>query len=195
MNNYRSQLSPYQPKMHPIEQMRAKTMDIQSPDNPISQEVQRLCETYNLTAAFSQDDVTLSTLKTPGLIAIKCVLSKDGKPVGVGHGSSAVSRLNRGIERTIFSCLNGALMSAVNSACKGLDVLRLEDSQGSSMPGKSYMANEGISSLASDKQKGFLLTLIRKNVTDEDERRRWESQMDELTKSAASDAIKAFSAR
>ena len=65
MNNYKSQaIATFQP--HPVRVAMEKTLDTQSESHPIRQEVRKLCGTYNLSATFSEDTGTLSTLKTPG---------------------------------------------------------------------------------------------------------------------------------
>src|SRR3989344_3365856 len=183
MNNYKSQaIATFQP--HPVRVAMEKTLDTQSESHPIRQEVRKLCGTYNLSATFSEDTGTLSTLKTPGLIAVQCILSKDGRPVGIGHGSSIISRINSGIERIIFSCLNGALMSAANSACKSLDILRLENVY----EGAGVERDDSIN----DREKSYLPELVHTDITDEDEKSRWESQVDGLTRSEASEAIQSL---
>src|SRR3989344_5748209 len=121
----RSVRSPIQPP-HSAQPARRKAQDTQEEEHPIREALRSLCGTYELSATFSEDTGALSTVKTPGLIAVRCVLSKDGRPIGIGHGSTVVSRINRPSERTVFSVLNGSLMSAINSACTTLDVLRLE---------------------------------------------------------------------
>ena len=133
----------------------------------------------------------MSALKTPGLIAVTCELRMDGKPIGLGHGSTAISRLNKGIDRALYSCLNGALMSAINSACKTLDVMRLEDTQ--ERPSEAYQAvTVDEYEPATEKQREYLRQLIQVNVHDENEREGWESRINELTKNEASDAIAQF---
>src|SRR3989344_9395728 len=122
--NNRPVRSPVQ--LHPAELAREKALDTQDPEHPIRKEIRRLCETFNLSATFSEDTSTLSALDTPGLIALKCVLSKDGKPLGVGHGTAILSRINKNLERTAFICLNAAFLSAANSACKVMDSQRLD---------------------------------------------------------------------
>ncbi|OGG50393.1 hypothetical protein A2704_05655 [Candidatus Kaiserbacteria bacterium RIFCSPHIGHO2_01_FULL_54_36b] len=180
--------------MHPAQLMRQQAMDTQDPEHPIRREIRRLCETYNLSATFSEDTGTLSALKTPGLIAVKCVLSKDGKPLGVGHGTAILTRINKGIERTAFICLNAAFLSAANSACKVMDSLRL-DAYDQAPPkglGDAYRVKpEERSDLASDKQKAYLRQLISVNC-EESDREQWESQIDDLTKEEASEAIQRF---
>src|SRR5438132_3115 len=97
----RSVRSPFQP--HPVKQMQARTMDTQDAENPIRQMLQKLCQSrYSLSATFSPDTITMATLKTPGLVAVKCELSMDGKPLGLGHGSTVISRLNKGLDRALY---------------------------------------------------------------------------------------------
>lgn len=182
--------SPYQP--HPIQQMREKAMDTQDATHPVRQMLEKLCRTkYNLSATFSPDHGTMLALKTPGLIAVTCELRLDGKPIGLGHGSTALSRLNKGIDRALYSSLNGALMSAINSACKTLDVMRLEDTQ--ERPNEAYQAvTVDEYEPATEKQREYLRQLIRVNVHDESEREGWESRIGELTKKEAGEAISRF---
>lgn len=196
--NNRPVRSPIQVQTHPAELARQRAQDTQREEHPMRERVRRLCGTYNLSATFSEDTATISTLKTPGLIAVQCVLSKDGQPIGIGHGSTIISRINRGTERATFSCLNGALTSAINSACKTLDVLRLEASDEQAASDKTEMYRDryepretSTSTSATDKQKNYLRELISLNC-DEAECERWASQIDDLTKEEASEAIQRF---
>ena len=177
-------------------------MDTQDEQNPIRQMLQKLCQAqYVLSAGFSVDTGAMAVLKTPGILVVKCELSLEGKgPIGVGHGSTVISRLNKGLERALFGCLNGALMSSINVACKSLDAIRLEGSQESSTKsaalGEAYRAPQGEESQpATDKQKAYLRQLLSLNIEDSGEREKLEAQVDELTKDEASHAIKAYAAR
>ena len=168
-------------------------MNTQDEHNPIRQMLEKLCQAhYSLSATFSPDIGTMTALnKTPGLVAVKCELRLDGRPIGLGHGSTAISRLNKGIDRALYSCLNGALMSAINSACKSLDIIRLEGGQ--EQLGEAYKTVRGEESQpATDKQKAYLRQLLSLNVEDGGEREKLEAQVDELTKDEASHAIKAY---
>jgi len=170
--------------------MQKKTLDTQDEGNPIRLMLQKLCQpNLNLCASFSPDIGVMSALnKTPGLIAVKCELSLEGRPLGIGHGSTAVSRLNKGLDRALYSCLNGALMSAINSACKSLDVIRLEGTQ--EQLGEAYRAPQGQEAqLASDKQKSYLRELILVNCEDDTDRQERINQLDTLTKQEASEQI------
>lgn len=185
-------------QLHPAEVARNRALDTQNEEHPSRRSVRRLCGTYNLSATFSEDTGTLSTLKTPGLIAVQCVLSKDGQNVGIGHGSTVISRINRGSERTIFSCFNGALMSAINSACKTLDVLRLEASDEQAVTDKTDMYREAYAPRESSgdapispRQKQYLLQLASINL-DEGDGEQFAAGIDSMTRQEASEAIQRF---
>ena len=165
-------------------------MNTQDEHNPIRQMLEKLCQAhYSLSATFSPDIGTMTALnKTPGLVAVKCELRLDGRPIGLGHGSTAISRLNKGIDRALYSCLNGALMSAINSACKSLDIIRLEGGQ--EQLGEAYKTVRGEESQpATDKQKSYLRELILLNAEDDTDRQQRINQISELTKEEASQQI------
>ena len=175
-------------------------MDTQDEENPIRQTLDKLCQTQlRLCVGFSVDSGAMAMLKTPGILIVKCELSMQGREglIGIGHGSTVISRLNKGIERALFGCLNGALMSSINAACKSLDAIRLEGSQESDTKsatlGEAYKAPQGEESQpATDTQKAYLRQLLSLNVEDGGEREKLEAQVDELTKDEASHAIKAY---
>ena len=113
----------------------------------------------------------------------------DGRPLGIGHGSTAVSRLNKGLDRALYSCLNGSLMSAINSACKSLDVIRLEGTQ--EQLGEAYRAPQGEENQQiTDKQQAYLRELILATCEDDTDRQERINALSELTKEEASAQIK-----
>ena len=113
--------SPFQPRQsHPVKQAQERSLNMQDEQNPVRLILAKLCQArYVLSAGFSVDTATMSTVKTPGFLAVRCELSMEGKILGVGHGATALSRLNKGVDRALFGCLNGALMSSINADCKG----------------------------------------------------------------------------
>ena len=180
--------SPFQPNH--MKRSQEKVTNTQDEGNPIRLMLNKLCQTkYNLCATFSPDIGVMSALnKTPGLIAVKCELSLDGRAIGLGHGSTAISRLNKGLDRALYSCLNGSLMSAINSACKSLDVIRLEGTQ--EQIGEAYKSGQGEESQpATDKQKSYLRELILVNCEDDTDRQERINALSELTKEEASQQI------
>ena len=195
----RSVRSPIQPKAHPAQQMREEALNTQDSEHPMRQEVRKLCQSFDLSVTFSEDTGTLETVKTPGLIAIRCVLSKDGRAVGIGHGSSVITRINKGIERSIFGCMNGSLMSAINSACKTLDAIRLGDADERYVSDKgagmrnTYGARESYApEPITDRQRQYLSQLASMNLAEND-CEQFVASIDEMTKSEASEAIARWS--
>ena len=185
--------SPFQPRQsHPVKQAQERSLDMSNEQNPVRLILAKLCQAqYNLCATFSPDTGTMAALKTPGLVAVKCELSLDGKPIGLGHGSTAISRLNKGLDRALFGCLNGALMSAINVSCKSLDVMRLGDAQ---ELGEAYKADSGESTPATLRQLEYLKQLLQVNA-DEQVRDKWMPNLDTLTKSEASELIQQYATK
>ncbi|MFA6969267.1 MAG: hypothetical protein WC217_01560 [Candidatus Paceibacterota bacterium] len=176
----------------PYQIMKKEMLNVHSDEHPVQKEIRRIVGTYPLTIEVTEDIQTLATLKhIPGLIAFIASVKKDGQIIGQGRGSSIISRMNKFIERTVRMSFNGAIIAAVMHATKALDVLADPLGDMSIEPvdarQESY-APEGIT----DKQKSYLFELIRTKVTDEEQRRSWEAQLDELTKDEASQAIQSF---
>ena len=186
----------YKPRVAPVASpyqiMKKEMLNVHSDEHPVQKEIRRIVGTYPLTIEVSEDMQTLQTLKhIPGLIAFICSVKKDGQIIGQGRGSSVISRMNKFIERTVRMSFNQSIIAAILHATKALDVLAdplgdiniepVEARQESYTP-------EGIT----DKQRSYLFELIRTKVTDEEQRRSWEAQLDELTKDEASQAIQSF---
>lgn len=182
------------PVASPYQMIKRDMQNVHSDEHPVQKEIRRIVGSYPLTIEVSEDMQTLATLKhIPGLIAFIASVKKDGQIIGQGRGSSIISRMNKFIERTVRMSFNGAIIAAVMHATKALDVLAdpLGDMNIEPMEARqeSYTP-EGIT----DKQKSYLFELIRTKVTDEEQRRNWEAQLDELTKDEASQAIQSFKA-
>ena len=80
-------------------------------------------------------------------------------------------------------------MSAISSACKSLDVIRLEGTQ--EQLGEAYRATRGEESQpATDKQKSYLRELILLNAEDDTDRQERINALSELTKEEASAQIR-----
>lgn len=106
--------------------------------------------------------------------------------------------MNRANERMAFSVLNGALMSSINSACKTLDVLRLQaadvksESDKAEMYRDSYRTKEATGGEPiTEKQKQYLLQLASVNL-DEADREQFAASVDDMTRQEASEAIQSF---
>ena len=179
----------------PFQAVRKQSYNVQDKRHPVRLEIQKFIGAYQIDIQFEEDQETLQKFRhIPGLIAILCTLRKDGKVVGLGRSISVVNRINRIVERTVSMAINGIFLSACNSATKVLDTLRLEAPAltGPRGLGEAYkMPEEEVSEFAAtDRQKSYLRELLSLAIEDEREREVKISQIDEMTKSEASAAIK-----
>ncbi len=160
----------------------AYTVRKKGSQDPVRELVQKCAGTYNLVAVVEEDVQTLTAMKhVEGLVAFMCTLLKDGRMIAQGRGSAVYNP--RFISRAVNTAFNSAISDSVIRATKVLDTLRTGDlvSQG----------NE-TSELATEKQREYLSQLISINVSDDDEKERWASQLHELTKQEASKLIEQF---
>jgi len=84
-------------------------------------------------------------------------------------------------------------MSAINSACKTLDVLRLEVNDDQAATDKSAMYRE-YSEPATEKQKNYARQLLSMNVENEADAEQIASTLDDMTKDEISGLIQRFAA-
>ncbi|MFA6385969.1 MAG: hypothetical protein WCW29_04465 [Candidatus Paceibacterota bacterium] len=190
---YRSRkiLSPLQPEVRPIRNV----IDVRNEKHPAHDEIRKLCGTrYNFEVSFEEDTQTLQHFRhIPGLIAILCTLKRDGQVISFGRSCAVFSRMNKYLERTISTAINGSFLSATNNATKVFEALRI--SEGDEQMTLRFKEEGGSSFYqesepSSEKQKSYLRQLISKNVDDEDERSKLELKIDEMSKNDASEMIK-----
>jgi len=170
MNTYNKEVvSPFQPRINRFA----------NSDNPVSQEVRNLCNTsYTLEVSFQEDVDTLKQFRhIPNLIAIMCIIKKDGQVISLGRSWAVFSRLNKYLERTISTAINGSFLSATNNASKVLESFRMSVDDSSMEP-----------DLATDKQKNYLNTLIQEKVP-VNEIDNWIKELSNISRSEASDKI------
>lgn len=190
MNNYKSQLSPYQPKMrHPIELLKEKAADVQDREHPAQKEIQRVVGTYEMTAEVVEDKETLATLSRPGVIAFLCTIKRDGQIVGIGRGSAVLNQMNKFISRTVHAAFNYSILSAVAQSTRNLDALI--DPHGET----SLESSEAVQEKITDKQKEYLTQLVQKKVRDESAIGWWMENISTMTKDRASAAIQELSGK
>lgn len=185
---YRSRLSPYQlkPQPHPVELMRAKTLDFQDKDNPIRTEIEKCLGVHTIKAVVEEDKQTLDVMQAEGLVSFLCTLTKDGRVLSQGRGGAMIGPTNRFFQRAIACAFNSALSDAAIRATKVLDMVRDKSAV------EETYGGDGLPEPATEPQLKYLKQLIQDNVSDGEERRRWETQLGELTKDAASAAIQQF---
>ena len=183
------------PIQYPARQRQATPVN---QEDALRSHVRRLCNTLELSATFEEDAATLDTLNVSGLISVLCTLRKDGRIIGQGRGWSTVNRVNKSIDRSCSTAINGSFLSACNNACKILDALRLEemDEQAAADRGAkfrdAYGAREHDSDLATEKQKAYARQLLSLNVEDEADREQIASTLDDMTKDEISSLIQRF---
>jgi hypothetical protein len=182
--------SPYQKyrnaPVHPIEQLRKESRDVQNTQHPARKIIESCLGSFSIQAVVEEDSQTLNTMGgTEGLISFLCTLTKDGRVLSQGRGSSILSpaSANRYIQRSIACAYNSAFSDAAIRASKVLDTLRNCTGEPASEP-----TNEP----ATQKQLDYLLQLIRENVTNDIERERMEQEARRFTKEQASRAIESF---
>lgn len=158
----------------------------------VSEEMKKLLGTYQFSATFEEDTQTATTLKhIPGrVIAFICTLKLGEKVIGQGRGTTAINQVNKFIVRNIGFAFNGSFVDAVVRSTKIQDMFR-KDAIPHPWNGADGASEESFTGIT-DKQKSYLLELIQTNVADEDEREGWLSQIGELTKDEASQAIQRF---
>jgi hypothetical protein len=162
-------------------------IDVRDENHPVKEEVKRLCSnSYTIKVTFEEDRETNKLFAhIPGLITILCKFSLDGQVIAIGRSYSIFSRLNKYITRTVSNTLNGAFLSASNHAVKVLEAYR---AGGSEEVDKPVIYEE--EDLATDKQKGYLASLIEERIPFK-ERPKWIQELSNnlLTRIEASEKI------
>jgi len=111
--------------------------------------------------------------------------------IGIGRGASVLSRSSRYLEKSVHIAANSSLIDAVVRATKVLDLLTgTESTVTNNAVMDAYKPDEDDS--ITPRQQSYLLELIDKNISDEDERSQWESRVGGLSRDEASDAIQAL---
>jgi hypothetical protein len=165
---------------------------------PVREEITKNLRTINFTAVIEEDKQTLNAMNhIPGIVAFICTLKRGNMVIAQGRGSGVINRVNKYFERIIATACNASLIDALIRSVK-IDAFHTDMITAPNMnqiPGsptysvqEPNMYEEGIT----DRQKSYLTELIQSNIQDEDEKERWMSQMSELSKEDASQAIASF---
>src|SRR3990167_9021366 len=94
------------------------------------QEFKKLCgNPFTLEVSFQEDTETLKNLNIPGLVGVLCTLKLNGRLIAFGRSVSVFSKLNKYLDRTISSSINGSFLSATNNAVKILESIRANGSE------------------------------------------------------------------
>lgn len=160
---------------------RPTTQYEKSEVHPIRAEIQKNIGSITFTATFEEDREAKEAFHNEALIAYKCVLSHEGKIIGIGRGLNVLSAENRYLSKSVKWAFSGALISAVSNAVKFPEL------------GNNQAPDFGVNDIASafmatDKQKNYIRELIASSVP-EDEQEEWLAQVETMSKEDASEAI------
>lgn len=162
-------------------------INVSDDNHPVKEEVRRLCSnSYILKVTFEEDKETNKVFAhIPGLITILCKFYLDGQVIAIGRSYSVFSRLNKYITRTVSNTMNGAFLSASGHAVKVLEAYRAGSTEEVDKP-VIYEEED----LATDKQKGYLASLIEERIPFK-ERPKWIQELSNnlLTRMEASEKI------
>lgn len=186
--------SPYQPTI------KRDVYDVSNKNHPVREVINKCIGNYNIIASFEEDRETVAKLKNPSIVAFTCTIKRDGNVIGIGRGHSALSPVNKYIEKTVHTAFNYSLIDAISKTTRIIDALHTDKTEMSStshdvkeLESNNYTAIETCGAeMITDKQRNYLLELINVNVSDSEERDRWSSQISEFTKEEASEAIQTF---
>lgn len=162
----------------PFQVKRKNEYDVRVASHPVQELINSMIGTYNLSASFEEDRLTLETFQNiPGLVAFLCTLKKGNEIIALGRGTAVISKINRFAEKLIKTAFHSSLVDAIVKS-KMMDI-------------NIYSSTQTYDEPITERQKSYLLELIQ-NVDDDEERERLMSQIDDLTKEEASNAIQSL---
>ncbi len=195
-------------------------MNIQGKNHPVQIEIKRLCVSQTFTAEFKEDTEALQTLSTivPGIVAIVCTISQNGRVISRGHSISTFSVTNKYLTRTIYSAIQGSFTSACYGASKIFESLLTPNTEGQEekMSEERHLnekyQNQKYSAVVvapnipktpkstevvksdemTSKQKILLTDLVNQKVSSRECRERYYSQIEACNKFDASEMISSF---
>lgn len=161
---YKPQVSPYQ--------FNRKMPNIQNENHPVKEFIRQNLGTHTLTATFLEDIHTIETLKIPGLAAFLCVLKCGNQVLAEGRSVTIISEVNKWFERSLMYAKNQALMDSVAKGSRVLEMLPLEETK-PKQDAKAVFPNvykeRETSGGITEKQKNYLLQLLRSNDASDEE--------------------------
>jgi hypothetical protein len=190
-------LSPIQPRVHPITQLRKQALDVQREDNPARAVMQKCIGTYKIQFVVEEDVSTVNAMNREGLISFLCtLLDKDGHILSEGRGSAMLNENNyRYLNRSVHSAFNSAIADSVIRATKVLDTIRTntEDARIDATLREAYKAKETETfEPASEKQIAYARQLLSLNISDEADREQISGSLEDMSKDEISGLIQRF---
>ena len=188
------------PIRSPYQATQKKSFSVQNSHPAVKDEIKKNVGSFVFTAVFEEDIQTLALFKhIKGLIAFICTLKgKNNEVIGQGRGTAVLSKINKYVEKTIRYAFNSALLDAIAKATKSLDALQIETNQKEDIDASEdvfpieeihepKVNNTG--DMATEKQKNYLLELIKTNVADDNDRNELAGKVESFSKSEASETI------
>ena len=175
----KSQLSPYQ--------FKRKMPNIQNDNHPVQEFVRQNLGTYTLKATFLSDEHTLQTLKIPGMAAFLCILRCGDQVLAEGRSMTVVSEMNKFYEKSLVYAKGQSLLDAIAKGSKILDLIPLDTApqQTAKVSFPNVYKEREPSGGITEKQKNYLLQLLRSNDASDEEI----SEVDDLSKEEAAERI------
>lgn len=185
--------SPFQPARQ-VQLKASNYQEMNHPVHPVTEEINKVLGSYNLTAVIKEDTATLTTMKhIGGMIAFICSLSRDGKVISEGRGATLLGPNNKWLTRAVESAFNSALADAVIKSTKVLGTFLSPSGSAISLEAAyGEIESQKNSEPSTEKQRNYLYQLITQNVDDEEEREQQLAQVDQLSKKEACVAIEQF---
>ncbi len=179
----------YKPYVKSPFQIASKKTSVLVSNPAIDEEVKKHLTSYDFNVTFKEDTQTIAMLKNvSGVVAYICELRRGETVIGYGRGMSVINSMNKYIDKSVKSARNSSFINAVVQSTKVLGGMESISTQT-----QSYTASKSESStMITDRQKSYLLELVRKNVDDDDELKQWEEDVENLTKDEASEHINSF---
>src|SRR3989344_5464180 len=188
----------------PFQNMRKKSSDafnVQDSRSPIRKELLKAIGSHSFRCEISEDTQALALFKKPGLIAFVATISRgnSGEVLGQGRGVAIIDSSNRYFVKAIQAAASAALVDSMVKSTKLFNLLDTEvTTTDKAVPetaiGEAYQAKESDSyeDNCTPKQAEYLRQLIQINVEEDSEQDRLISQIDQLTRSEASEMIQNY---
>ncbi len=185
--------SPFQPTRQ-VQRKPHVPQEVDRLVHPVREEIDKVIGSYQLEAEVKEDTETLSTMReVGGMIAILCILKRQGKIISIGRGATVLGPNNKWLTRAVESAFNSALSDAVIRSTKVLGTFLSPSGSAVSLEAAySAMEAQKNSEPSTEKQRNYLYQLITQNVDDEEEREQRLSQIDELSKPEACRLIEEY---
>jgi hypothetical protein len=151
----------------------------QNRKDPLRAEIERNVGKITLEITVEEDKDSINLLKhiNGPIIAYKATVRKNSQIIGVGRGSSIITRINKYYDRSIRYSWNASLIDSIIQSVKTLDALYLsstnlketESSEYKDIEDQNFQASytEDLPQTATEKQRNFLSKLVE-NCDEED---------------------------